>query len=300
MSVVSLSPIRQINHALKTLNPNEVRALADQDVLLGVLAADDVFAADVFGFLLPPGLTEERAREAGKRILRIAEEEDFRRATAGFAEPGVPHPPHFTAFDRMRPERAVKRILDDSPDDHLALARWFLPFREQVIERIIWKTARENALFTVATAIPNVVPSALVLPWAVGEFASDTAFLTMNQVRMAFQIAAAADHEVGYGEQKGQIGSIVAAAFGWRALARELVGKIPAGGGLVSKGLVSFAGTYAVGKSLDKFFRMGDRMTRAERNEHYADAYQKGRSVVEAIVERLKASRAAEPAETHA
>lgn len=300
MTTVSLSPLRQINHALKTLNPNEVRALSDRDVLLGVLAADDAFAADVFSYLLPADLTDQRAREAGKRILRVADEADFDRATAGFAEPGVPHPPHFTAFDRLRPERAVDRILEDNDEDHLALARWFLPFREHVIERIIRRTARENALFTVATAIPNVVPSALVLPWAVGEFASDTAFLTMNQVRMAFQIAAAADHEVGYGEQKAQIGSIVAAAFGWRALARELVGKIPAGGGLVSKGLVSFAGTYAVGKGLDKLFRFGDRMTRAERNEHYTDAYEKGRSVVEAIVDRLKASRAAEPAGTHA
>ena len=297
---MSLSPLRQISHAIKTLNPAEVRSLANREIQMGVLAADDTFAADTFSFLLPNELTEARKRGAGKRILRVAEESDFERATMGLAEPGVPHPAHFFAFNPLHPERAIKRILDDNPDDALALARWFPGFRKEVVERTIWKVARENAVFTVATALPNVVPSALMIPWAAGEFASDTAFLTMNQVRMAFLIAAASDHDIGYGEQKGQIGSIVAAAFGWRALARELVGKIPAGGGLVSKGLVAFAGTYAVGKGLDQFFQMGRHMTREERDEHYHEAYQRGRSVVEQIVDRLKRSSEAEPAGTHA
>jgi hypothetical protein len=126
----------------------------------------------------------------------------------------------------------------------------------------------------------------VMIPWAAGEFASDTAFLTMNQVRMAFLIAAASDGDVGYADQKGQIGSIVAAAFGWRALARELVGKIPAGGGLISKGLVSFAGTYVVGKSLERYFRIGRRLTRKEKRQFYAEAFEKGRSAVEKIVRR--------------
>jgi hypothetical protein len=113
----------------------------------------------------------------------------------------------------------------------------------------------------------------------------------MNQVRMAFLLAAASDREVGYAEQKAQIGSIIAAAFGWRALARELAGKIPAGGGLVSKGLISFAGTYAVGKSLDRFFRVGKQLTRSERKEHYDHAFDRGRSAVQEIVDRFRSQK---------
>jgi hypothetical protein len=113
----------------------------------------------------------------------------------------------------------------------------------------------------------------------------------MNQVRMAFLLAAASDRDIGYAEQKGQIGSIIAAAFGWRALARQLVGKIPAGGGLVSKGLVSFAGTYAVGKSLDRFFRFGQELTRDERKEYYDHAYDRGRSAVQEIVDRFRSQK---------
>ncbi|MCB1018657.1 MAG: hypothetical protein KDC27_01960 [Acidobacteria bacterium] len=283
-----LPVLRQISHALKTLNPNEVQSMANRPIEFGVLAADDQVAAEIFSFLLPPELSQSRVREAGKRIIRISSEDDFSRCNLGFAEPGVPHPAHFYRFDPFQPTRSAVQMLDEHEDDALALARWFPAFRDEVTERTIWKVCKENALFTVATAIPNVVPSWISVPWAAGEFASDTAFLTMNQVRMAFLLAAASDREVGYAEQKGQIGGIVAAAFGWRALARELVGKIPAGGGLVSKGLVSFAGTYAVGKGLDRFFRFGKQLTRSERRDYYDHAYDRGRSAVQEIVDRFR------------
>ena len=91
----------------------------------------------------------------------------------------------------------MAEILADKGELDLALARQFPAFRRQVVERIIHMVSRENALFAVATALPNVVPSFIELPWAFGEFASDTAFLTANQVRMAFQIAAACGKPVG-------------------------------------------------------------------------------------------------------
>ena len=265
--------------------------MANRPVAFGVLAADDQAAAEMFNFLLPRELSEARAREAGKRIVRVSAEADFDRCSLGFAEPGVPHPEHFYRFDPFQPARSASQLLDEHEEDGLALARWFPAFRDEVTERIIWKICKENSLFTVATAIPNVVPSWISVPWAAGEFASDTAFLTMNQVRMAFLLAAASDREVGYVEQKGQIGGIIAAAFGWRALARELVGKIPAGGGLISKGLVSFAGTYAVGKGLDRYFRFGKQLTRSERKDYYDHAYDRGRSAVQEIVERFRSHK---------
>lgn len=280
--------LKQISHAMKTLNPTEVRAMADRDVHVGVLAADDDVAAEIFSYLLPSEFSEERVRQAGRRIVRVSSEADFAACTVGFAERGVPHPENFYRFQPSNPLAAVQEILDEHEEDALALARWFPPFRDEVIERTIWKICKENSMFTVATAVPNVVPSVFTLPWAAGEFASDTAFLTMNQVRMAFLLAAASDHDIGYAEQRAQIGSIIAAAFGWRALARQLAGKIPAGGGLVSKGLVSFAGTYAVGKGLEKFFRVGQGLTRDERRRHYDDAVRRGRDAVTEIVDRVR------------
>jgi hypothetical protein len=156
------------------------------------------------------------------------------------------------------------------------------------VDRIVNSIARENALFAVATALPNFVPSIFELPWAAGEFASDTVVLTMNQIRMAFLIAAASDNEVGYREQKAQIASIITGAFGWRTLARELVGKIPFGGGVIPKGAIAWAGTYVVGLSLERYHRLGYGLSRAERKEAYQAALERGKSVVEALLEGFK------------
>lgn len=290
-----LPVIRQIGTALRNLNPNEVRALAAKPVTFGVLAADEAIAGEIFRCLIPRDSSDAQLRRAGKHIVRVATEADFARCDVGFAESGVPHPANFFRFDPMNRKGSIEALLEDREDDGVPLARVFPGLRDAVIDRIVWKISKENAVFTVATAVPNIIPTVAMIPWAAGEFASDTAFLTMNQVRMAFLIAAASDGDIGYADQKGQIGSIVAAAFGWRALARELVGKIPAGGGLVSKGLVSFAGTYVVGKSLERYFRIGRRLTRKERRQFYAEAFEKGRSAVEKIVRRNNQHSAAAP-----
>jgi hypothetical protein len=283
---VSLPILKEIGIAFRNLNPKDVRELAERDFTLGVLAVDEAVWAEIVSFLIPDDTSPAKTQEAGRHILRMAAESDFARCEAGLAEPGLPHPSYFYSFDGGNPASSFEQLLEDHEDLWLPMARRFPGLRDLAIEQIIWKISKENALFTVATAVPNIVP-VVSLPWAAGEFASDTAFLTINQVRMAFLIAAASDRDIGYNAQKTQIGSIVAAAFGWRALARELVSKVPAGGGLVCKGLISFAGTYAVGKSLERLFRFGRGLTREERRQYYEEAYERGRAVVQQIVQRV-------------
>jgi uncharacterized protein (DUF697 family) len=162
-----------------------------------------------------------------------------------------------------------------------------LPFREEVSRRIIKKVAKENALFALATAVPDILPF-VSLPWAAGEFASDTAVLTANQIRMAFLLAAASEHDFGYRQQKGEIASIVMGAFGWRAMARELVGKIPLGGGLIPKAAIAYAGTRVVGLSLERFYRLGAGFTRQERRSAYEEALERGRAVAASLLESIR------------
>ncbi len=175
------------------------------------------------------------------------------------------------------PEQSVREILLDYPDLSLALARRFPPFRKPVIARIIRQISRDNALFALFTALPSVVPNLISWGWTAGEFASDTAVLTVNQVRMAFLIAAASDRPVGYFEQKPQIASIIAGAFGWRAIARELAGKIPFGEGLIPKAAIAYAGSYVVGLSLERYHRIGSALTGAEREAAYRQALESGK-----------------------
>jgi hypothetical protein len=204
-------------------------------------------------------------------------------------EQGLPCPATAFTFFRDDPGRTVEEIVKAREDLGLSLARTFYPFRKPVVDRIITTAARENAFFAVASALPNVLPNFLELPWAIGEFASDTAFITMNQVRMAFQVAAASDQQVGYDKQVAELVSIAAGAFGWRALARELVGFIPLGGGLIPKGAIAFAATYVLGKGLEHFHGVGYGYTRVQRRDAYQVAYQRGKELIGAVLRKKEA-----------
>ena len=196
-------------------------------------------------------------------------------------------------FSTQSADAALNAVLDAKPDLEIPLARQFPVFRQPVLTRIIQRTAKENAMFSLVTALPNVVPNLLELPWSVGEFASDTAFLTINQVRMAFMIAAANGKPIGYVEQKMELATIAASAFGWRAIARELIGKIPLGGGLIPKAAIAFAGTYVVGLGLERLHRTGSTMNRQESRDAYAVALEKGKDIARSLASTFKKRNAA-------
>ena len=281
---MSIAVLQEIRGALRNLNPHDVRQLADRPFTIGLLASDEDGHRRMAAFLLPPSVSDEKAQRAGRHLLPIRHVADFELCDFGLAEPHLPHPAHFYPFDGKAPTGLTDALLDKHEELWIPVARHFVSFRDPVVERLIRKVARENALFAIASALPNIIPSLVELPWVVGEFASDTAVLTMNQIRLAFLIAAASDAPVGYIEQRGQIASIVASAFGWRAIARELVSKIPFGCGLIPKGAIAFAGTYVVGLGLDRYLRLGRGLTAEEKREHYQMALARGRLLVEQIV----------------
>ncbi|MDQ6663180.1 MAG: hypothetical protein M3Z23_02165 [Acidobacteriota bacterium] len=286
---MSLSLLKDIRAAYSNLNPDGVRTQAEREVNVALIAESDFGYATMERYLAPLSLSPEKRGRSLAAIHRVNGTSGAEKFDFVLCDEGIDCPENGLRFQRGNPEQTVCNVLDAHQDIELALARTLYPFRDPVVSRIIQRVSRENAMFTLMTALPNVIPSFIELPWAVGEFATDTAFLTINQIRMAFLISAASDNGIGYTDQKGEIATIIASAFGWRAIARELIGKIPLGGGLIPKGVVSFAGTYAVGRSLDKFHQTGYGMSRAEHRQAYANALEKGRGVVEMLLSTLKA-----------
>lgn len=268
------------------LNPEEVRRRADRRLTVGLVSSTSLAYADMEDFLAPAPVTHEKRREAMRLVHRSGTRGAPSRPDLLLYEQGLPCPAGGFTFFRDDPDRTIEEILDEREDLGIALARNFYPFRKPVVDRAIASIARENALFAVASALPNILPSLIELPWAVGEFASDSVFITMNQVRMAFLVAAASDKKVGYGEQKAELASIVGGAFGWRALARELAGFMPFGTGLLPKGAIAYAATYVLGKGLEHFHGVGYGYTRAQRRDVYQIAYERGKEVVGATLGR--------------
>jgi hypothetical protein len=285
---MSLNILKDLRTAYSNLNAAVVRRHAEQHLTIGIVApAEEAYFA-IERFLRPP--------LEGSISARIFRPNDpARPSNFHFVlyHQSMPCPENAFVFYPGDELRTVREVLDARPELDLPLARNFDVFREPVIDDVIQRISKENAMFSLASALPNVIPNVFELPWAFGEFATDTAFLTTNQVRMALLLAGACGDPVGYSQQKAQIGLILGGAFGWRAIARELAGKIPMGGGLLAKGAIAYAGTYAVGAALKRYHLQGIKLSLRERRQTYQAALQRGRKVVGDLISGLRRHRAA-------
>lgn len=289
---MALQALTNIRKALNTLNPEQVRELGKKPVHISLHAGSEDAYRRMETFLLQE-LRPSRRLESLALLSRGSGPTLNDGHHLSIYDESSLAPAHALVFRADAPGRLVEQALKEYPDAGIALARSFQPFRQPYISSVISKTARENVLFSITTALPDVIPNIIELPWAVAEFASDTAFLTMNQVRMAFMIAAASDREVGYMEQKSEIASVIGSAFGWRALAKQVVGKIPFGGGLIGKAAVAYAGTQVLGVSLERLYSIGFVHSRGERERLYADAFQQGKKIAAKVVGQIRPDLAA-------
>ena len=276
-----------IKKALTTLNSKQVREMSERPVRVALDAASQESYQRMENFFLRD-LRPARRRQSAMLLTRAPLISGAPAVDIHVLDEGIPAPHGALVFRPDHPQQFVLKTLSAHPELGVSLAKSFVPFRKPFIEKTVAKIARENMFFSLTTALPDVIPSIIELPWAVAEFASDTAFLTMNQIRMAFLIAAASDREVGYLEQKSQIAMIIGSAFGWRALARQLIGKIPFGGGLIAKAAVAYAGTKVLGLSLDHYYSIGFTYTREERDRLYADAFRQGKHAALKILRHVR------------
>lgn len=269
-----LNLMKQARAAIGLLNPSEVVSRSQRPVRIGLVA----MSAEAYA-----RMEEALGAPMGGRLTHRASDDNAPgQVELVFYDTDLTAPEGAYTFDYANPGAIAHNLLKEHEDLALPLARQFPGLRGAMLDHLIHEVAQENGLFALATALPDVIPNLIELPWVFGEWASDTAFITANQVRLAFQMAAAYGHEVGISHQKAEIASIGLGAFGWRALARELAGKIPFGGGLVAKGAIAYAGTFLVGKGLEAVHH-GYNFTAADRAAAYQHGLEKGRGVMAAF-----------------
>ena len=286
-----------IGKAIRSVNPEEVRGMADREIHIGLMASTEASLNEMWFWLAPVEISETKRQILAAMVHPLGPQlPDMppppARLDIQIWEAGLRNKPAdaFTYY-RNNPQQTVNDILAKHDEFGIALSRHYLPFRKTVSQKIISAVCNENVMFSVTTSLPNIVPSVLALPFAVGEFASETAFLTMNQRRMAFLLAGAHDHPIGYRQQKAQVASVIAGAFGWRAIARELVSKIPFGGGVIGKAGISYAGTWVVGHSLERLYKVGGNLTGSERKKIYDEGIQRGKLIAQKFLETVRSAR---------
>ena len=153
-----LKVLKQVKAALTLLSADEIRKQAETPVHFGLVADSSGAYSEMEEFLVPSTLPRPEWRERMCQVHRANDADVPANVDIVLYEPGLPCPAGSYTFFRDHPEVTCAEILKDKTDLDLALGRQFLAFRRPVVERIIHMVAQENALFAVATALPNVVP----------------------------------------------------------------------------------------------------------------------------------------------
>jgi uncharacterized protein (DUF697 family) len=197
--------------------------------------------------------------------------------------------------DETKLAQALARIVLRHPDRRLALARAIPAFRPAVADQLIQEASLTNAKLAVLSALPGVIPFTDVLMPLTS--AGDMVLLTRNQIILLLKIAAAYGRDVDLRARVRELLPVVGSAFGWRALARELLGLVPGGIGVVVKGAVAYAGTYTVGKGAAIYYSTGRTLSDTRLKQLYKASFKEALGRVKRLVRRKKkGSRKAEAA----
>ncbi len=183
-------------------------------------------------------------------------------------------------------EATLDRILDDKPTLMLALGRNFPVFRRRVAQKIINDTSSANAKFSLVTGVVEAFPilREIGLP---GVALSDVIVLTKNQTLMTLRLAAAYGLPLDYKSRMKELAPILINSFGWRTVARELVGLIPVVG-FLAKPAIAYAGTATVGRAAQLYYETGEKITSAQAKKIYKEAYAVGRIRVRELAASMR------------
>lgn len=274
--------IQRLAGAFGGLEPLGVRRLLELDAPLSPAAAEAACQSDLVVWLqdLAKPYADESfdlLRRHAPAFLNVGNKMDL----AIGSTTGDSLPISALSADSVR-QTLVPAIVEALPDFSLALGRTFIGFRDEVAKQEIQRVARVNAEVAVVSAIPQA--SIILGPASI---VADTLILTKNQAILLLRLAAV------YGlpldrARLTELAPVVGAAFGWRTLARELVGFLPAGLGVVPKAAIAYAGTLAVGRAATWYYETGRAMPEAQLRLLRKASLSEAKQAVIGIAQRLK------------
>ncbi len=262
--------LRRIVEYALPLSPQMLEATLDADLVIWLQDVTAPFMDDTFSYLRANAAAFLSV--ANKADLLVGDWPDVRQGALLISAHSTEN-----VIDRL-----VPAILDALPEYGLALGRHFSIFRPIVAEREIQRVARVNAEVAILSAIPQAT---LLLGPA--SAVADTLVLTKNQAVMVLRLAAMHGLEVNRA-RLAELLPIVGAALGWRSLARELVGFLPAGLGVVPKAGVAYGGTVAVGKAAAWFYQTGRKLPEAQIKQIYRDSSARAKGLVRELAQSIR------------
>ncbi|MEZ4561735.1 MAG: hypothetical protein R2853_03290 [Thermomicrobiales bacterium] len=175
-------------------------------------------------------------------------------------------------------ERAIEQlrldILRRNGDRVTGFGRALPAFRQAAAKQVIDETSIANAQFSIVSNLPALIP----IIGGLAAAGADFIVLTKNQVIMLYKLAAIYGRNLN--DQRTilqEVLPVVGAGLVWRTLAREASAVLPFAAGAVPKLAIAYAGTVAVGRAAEYYYRTGLKPTRAQMDEFTAMALERMR-----------------------
>jgi len=220
---------------IQLFKPAEERARVFVHVLSEGLSLGGQVSYDALVLIVQrPDLAQALVRQAGELGLPVlvVVQEGLRRDAAQAYEMSILDVASARGMERLSGQIAVW-FAENLKDHRIALAADFVFMRPTLANAVIMATARQNAIIAFVVLIPG----------------ADMPVLTLNQVKMALQVAVIYGEDISW-ERAAEIVVVVGSAFATRALARLLTKRFR----LMAwplKSAIAFGSTVALGKALE-------------------------------------------------
>jgi uncharacterized protein (DUF697 family) len=157
--------------------------------------------------------------------------------------------------------RLFPHLVECSRGVEIAVGRNLPVLRDSVAAKLTRDAANNALKVALASAVVDHIP---IVGVVLGAFASagDMVAITGIQVMLMLHIEAAYGRDPDL-QRTWQLLPVIGGGFGWRTLARELVGFVPVAG-IAIKGAIAYAGTIVVGEGVTFFHEHGHHMTKGQ------------------------------------
>jgi uncharacterized protein (DUF697 family) len=186
--------------------------------------------------------------------------------------------------EALRP-RVFPHLVEASKGVEIAVGRRLPPLRESVAAKLTRDAATNALKVALASAVVDHIPLVGVV---LGAFASagDMVAITGLQMMLLLHIEATYGRDPDV-QRMWKLLPVIGGGFGWRTLARELVGFVPVAG-VAIKGAIAYAGTIVVGESVTFFLEHGDYMSKAQASALYDRTKEDAMRFARDLISRLR------------
>ncbi|HMM20322.1 MAG TPA: hypothetical protein PKA10_06255 [Selenomonadales bacterium] len=172
------------------------------------------------------------------------------------------------------------QLLSNHRELQFALAHNFPVFRPELAQAVIQDTAFQNAAWALLSGLPGALPGPYTLIATPLEGISDFTVLTLNEIKLLFELVGLSGYRVTPLYHVVEFGIIVGLAKLAESVVTTALSRFPGRTGILIKGAAAYAFTWTIGEMLFFYLSTGHRLSRKVFIDRFHRHYGRGKRVV--------------------